>query len=146
MSIKTFIVRQAREIENGEQRTRGNQCASVFRDNDRIYSYGYHYPLLLQIENYEGRKLWVVNDRGYSNTTAKHIGHAWQVADVSAPIDTNGRTVTREDVINAMRGRIEKLRETIASKKRTNTATYRALESQHDRACEMYYKVTGVNY
>lgn len=143
-------MKQAREIENGQQRTRGNKCASVFRDGDRIYSYGYHYPLLLQVEDYTGRKLWVVNDTGYSNSTAKHIGHAWQVADVSAPLQCGQgwaqRTITRDDVINAMRGRIEKLRDEIASKKRINTSVYRMLLSQEQRATEEFYKVTGRNY
>ncbi len=145
MKTKTFILNQVREIENGEQRTRGNKCASVFRDGDRIYSYGYHYPLLLQVEDNTGRKVWVVNDMGYSNTTAKHIIWAWQVADVSAPLSNNGRTVTREDVINAIVGRIENLRETMRQK-RQGTQVYRNLEHRHNRACNDYFTLTGVNY
>jgi hypothetical protein len=45
------------------------RCSSVFADNDgNIYSYGYHYPLLFEVD---GKTF--VNDTGYSSTTGKHI-------------------------------------------------------------------------
>jgi hypothetical protein len=41
-----------------------------------VYSYGRHYPLLVNISD-----KWILNDRGYSNTTAKHISYARSYAD-----------------------------------------------------------------
>jgi hypothetical protein len=55
---------------NGQQ-TSSKTVASVFFDGKTVYSYGYHYPLLIKVNNF-----WIVNTRGYSNTTAKHISYA----------------------------------------------------------------------
>lgn len=66
MSTREFIER----CVNGYQTTR-KAVSSVLYENGVIYSYGYHYPLLIKT-----RIGWILNDRGYSNTTAKHINWA----------------------------------------------------------------------
>jgi hypothetical protein len=50
--------------------------SSIMWDGETVYSYGTHYPLLFKVAG-----VWVVNDRGYSNTTGKHISWAGQFAD-----------------------------------------------------------------
>ena len=46
-----------------------NQSISVFFEYAKIYSYGYHYLLGEFID----KETILINDKGYSNTTAKHI-------------------------------------------------------------------------
>lgn len=45
------------------------RSSNVFFEHDKIYSYGYHYLLGEFIDD----KTIVINNRGYSSTTAKHI-------------------------------------------------------------------------
>jgi len=47
-----------------------NQSRSIFFYGDKIYSYGHHYLLGQFIDE----KTIIINDRGYSRTTQKHIG------------------------------------------------------------------------
>lgn len=70
MTTREFI----KNVVSGQ--TAKRQCSSVFTDGNHIYSYGYHYPLLV---NVAGK--WILNDRGYSNTTARHIYWASDCAD-----------------------------------------------------------------
>lgn len=42
---------------------------SIFFEDDKIYSYGYHYELGRFLDD----KTILINDEGYSNTTSKHI-------------------------------------------------------------------------
>jgi hypothetical protein len=46
-------------------------CSSVTYDGEHFYSYGKHYPLLVLVGDE-----YLLNDSGYSNTTAKHISYA----------------------------------------------------------------------
>ena len=71
MTTKEFI----RRCATGEQ-SRAKEVSSVFFDGKTVYSYGYHYPLLFRAGD-----AWIVNRRGYSVTTAKHIGIASMYAD-----------------------------------------------------------------
>lgn len=60
--------------------TKMQKCSSVFRDGDNnIYSYGYHYPLLFRVNG----KV-ILNDRGYSSTTGRHIMWANQAVNYTA--------------------------------------------------------------
>jgi hypothetical protein len=52
------------------QSSRG-RSSNIFFENDKIYSYGYHYELGRFIDD----KTILINDKGYSNTTAKHISY-----------------------------------------------------------------------
>ncbi len=54
------------------QRTQNNGRTpnhSIFFEEDKIYSYGYHYELGRFLDD----KTILINDEGYSNSTAKHI-------------------------------------------------------------------------
>ncbi len=51
------------------------RCTNVFFDRETVYSYGYHYVLGRLVE-YNGATVALINDRGYSVTTAKHINQA----------------------------------------------------------------------
>ena len=53
------------------KRTRAGHTANVLFDGTHLFSYGYHYPLLVKV----GKK-WFLNDAGYSVTTGKHIRSA----------------------------------------------------------------------
>lgn len=45
------------------------RCSNVFFKNTKIYSYGHHYLLGVFIDD----NTILINDKGYSNTTSKHI-------------------------------------------------------------------------
>lgn len=75
MNNKVFIAKCARG-EINKPRTYGNL---IFNGSDVVYSYGEHYPLMVKFGD-----TWIVNDRGYSVTTSKHISLARQYADYSA--------------------------------------------------------------
>lgn len=51
---------------------------NLFFDNNgkNLYSYGHHYLLAQFIENKDLQTAVIINDSGYSNSTAKHIGIA----------------------------------------------------------------------
>ena len=51
------------------------KCTNVFFDGDKIYSYGYHYLMGEFITNKKGDLAIMINNTGYSITTAKHIAH-----------------------------------------------------------------------
>ena len=51
-----------------QEKTHGNS-QNVFYSYDMIYSYGYHYILGKFIKD----DILIINDKGYSNTTSKHI-------------------------------------------------------------------------
>lgn len=53
-------------------------CNNVFFENNRIYSYGHHYLLAEFIKNDSGNEAIMINDSGYSVTTAKHIREVTQ--------------------------------------------------------------------
>ena len=60
---------------NGEITIEKRVSSVFFNGKDTIYSYGYHYPLLMKT-----RAGWVLNDTGYSATTGKHISWARRFA------------------------------------------------------------------
>ena len=49
------------------------KAGSVFFYGDKIYSYGYHY-LLAEFHEVNGETVILINDKGYSTSTVKHIG------------------------------------------------------------------------
>ena len=55
------------------------RSANVFFDGTTCYSYGRHYTLGILVK-VKGHTVAVINDRGYSVTTAKHIGIAWDAS------------------------------------------------------------------
>jgi hypothetical protein len=52
------------------------QNRNVFFDNDSIYSYGYHYKLGLHLD----KNAMLINNKGYSITTSKHISDLIQAS------------------------------------------------------------------
>ena len=54
-----------------QRQTPQGKASSVFFYGDKIYSFGYHYLLGEFIDD----KTIVINDKGYSNTTSKHISY-----------------------------------------------------------------------
>lgn len=72
--MKKVFMNSADVIHMFAQRTQSEgRCSNVFFEYNRIYSYGRHY-LLGEFIELNGRTIIHINDKGYSNTTAKHIG------------------------------------------------------------------------
>lgn len=60
------------------QRTQSEgRSSNVFFYNEKIYSYGYHYELARFVDN-DTHPHILINNSGYSNTTAKHISEIIQ--------------------------------------------------------------------
>lgn len=51
------------------------KCSNVFFYGDKIYSYGYHYLMAEFITNKNGDFAIMINNSGYSVTTAKHVSY-----------------------------------------------------------------------
>jgi len=48
------------------------KAGSIFFDKNCIFSYGYHYVIAKYVNDINGREICLLNDSGYSVTTAKH--------------------------------------------------------------------------
>lgn len=145
MKTRDFIKRSYDRINDGKNKTA--RCASVFTEGEAVYSYGYHYPLLFVIYTPSGNRLWVCNDRGYSNTTGKHISYGAYLADVCAAMPRGerysnhyARTSAYDVVLEAVNAKKRATLETMASKKRKDTRVYRALEREAAQ-CDLYLAV-----
>lgn len=63
---------------------------NLFTDgNGTMYSYGYHYPLLFDVNG-----LKFINTIGYSQTTAKHISYARNLAQHEVHIPYNNSNIS----------------------------------------------------
>lgn len=101
MNTRDFI----ESVANGTAKKPRNgtrYVSSVMYDGERLFSYGSHYPLLFKVGTY-----WVCNDRGYSNTTAKHISHARQYADFCVHLPRNSSLTTPAQIASAARVEIK---------------------------------------
>lgn len=111
MKTKDFIG----QIVRG-QRTKPGHCSSVVFDGRNIFSYGYHYPLLV---NVAGK--WILNITGYSSTTGKHISWASLYADYQMEMkgdDTpSGLLARAEQLIDEYSAQLAKLRKGAFRKK-----------------------------
>lgn len=97
-----------------------------------IYSYGSHYPLLFKI----GGK-WILNDRGYSATTSKHISWASAFADYVVSLKDGGGSygyrgveAIAENVLISSKEEISGLNVELDSLKRHGTQREAALFSR----------------
>ena len=92
--------------------------SSVGWDGEHVYSYGYHYPLLIQIKTERG-PVWILNDSGYSSTTGRHIHWARDYADysVSVPRGASGSVKMAAGMIEAAEMDIKDQEETIKAAK-----------------------------
>lgn len=134
MKTSDFIAEQMQRIENGDTLKKGRKwCSSVVADDNVIYSYGDHYPLLWQVVTPTGQKLWVCNTRGYSNTTGKHISWSSWRADVQAEIESNRYSgispdISFKGVVAVITQKKQSIETEMATKKRHDTQVYRVLE------------------
>lgn len=75
MTSREFI---AKNIGKRQNHWGLKYCSSVAVNEDGVvYSYGTHYPLATILLTNDGQPIGVVNNSGYSVTTAKHIGWAY---------------------------------------------------------------------
>jgi len=120
---------------NGQ--TRRDRCSSVFKDNDNnLYSYGYHYPLLFTIGDKQIR-----NVSGYSNSTAKHINWTRDInaIDVEVPYDFRLNNWLDDEVqiaklVKGQQEYIDTAKQQMDAMKRKDTQVYKSLEYDYDRA------------
>jgi len=90
-----------------------NQSGSIFFEGTKIYSYGYHYLLGEFID----KDTILINDKGYSVTTSKHI---YSLVDATRQYKRFNVTETNLDLVHA------EIKETLIKipKARTNKAVY----------------------
>lgn len=72
------------------------RSGNVFFKDDIIYSYGYHYELAKFFNGKNNEIAILINDRGYSNTTSKHISYITQATRHYKQFfvtETNGKDV-----------------------------------------------------
>jgi hypothetical protein len=50
-----------------------NSGRSFFFNRETIYSYGHHFPIAKHVQDQDGKDYVLFTERGYSNTTSKHI-------------------------------------------------------------------------
>lgn len=81
---------------------------SVYYDGETVYSYGYHYPLLVK----HGQN-WLINDTGYSITTAKHINWAYGATDYKAlPVYSREKHI--QNIVKDTQNHVKELRAQLA--------------------------------
>lgn len=128
MKTSEFIAKCAR----GEQ-TREKSVASVWFNGKHLFSYGSHYPLLIKVGN-----AWIVNQTGYSNITAKHIGWAGMFADYKIEIPNDKASAYRglaDDVRELKDVALKNLtdaKDQLSSLKRQNTKKADAIRTRID--------------
>ena len=97
------------------------RTGNVFFNNDNIYSYGYHYKLA---EHIKGGAI-LINDRGYSVTTSKHIS---AMADASRHLTRFYLTdVILSDAVSFVRSNVTKLPRARQSKLRLISSVLRKI-------------------
>lgn len=139
MTTRDFIKQTYNTTADRERR-----CSSVFTDYDgNVYSYGYHYPLVFNVDGIN-----VVNTRGYSNTTAKHISWAWSAIDydgvgVELPHGVRPSEVTREKLYYWLSKERQSVVDEMNSKKRKDTQVYQSLKAQAERLQDKMTEVQG---
>ncbi len=120
------------------------EASNVLYDGEHVYSYGRHYPLLVRLETADGIR-WILNDRGYSSSTGRHISHARRYADGAVHLPRIGgfdRTpTTPEAIYNATEAETAELYEHIRATRekiaahptRRNTVYTRSIEQAEKR-------------
>lgn len=99
---------------------------SLFTDgNGTMYSYGYHYPLLFDVNG-----LKFINTMGYSNTTAKHISHARNLAQYEVHIPYNNSDISPLAIQRALVNERAYILEQIEAIKRKNTKKEATLQQR----------------
>lgn len=123
--------------------TKKTSHGNLFTDSKgNIYSYGGHYPLLFTASDNDS--LAFVNTTGYSNSTSKHIGHAFAATNYTAiPVELNGARLplTLDDITIRLGVMVVEIKSEMDKKVRKDTKVYSYLQSRFDRALENYNKV-----
>jgi hypothetical protein len=77
--MKKVFTTSSQVIHLFAQRTQSEgRSSNCYFEGDNLYSYGRHYLLAEFITNKSGELAVMINDRGYSVTTSKHISEARQ--------------------------------------------------------------------
>jgi hypothetical protein len=129
MTNEIFIERAYTSIN--EKGNFSGKHQNLFSEGEAIYSYGYHYPLLFRVTRLDGKKFWIRNTRGYSNTTSKHINHAWFSGVVD--VELQGSSKDFDNAVNSLRKQKQDLEETMDGKKRKDTKLYIGLQGELER-------------
>lgn len=75
------------------------RAGNVFFEGNIIYSYGYHYELARFFQNANNETAILINDRGYSVSTSKHIGCITSATSHYTQFfvtETNGKDILKE--------------------------------------------------
>ena len=114
------------------------ECFNVLYDGEHVYSYGGHYPLLIQLETENGPR-WILNDRGYSSSTGRHISHARGLEDAAVQMPRGGSTYAEDikaaaaaEIVEQL-AHIEACREKIAKRPHHARVYEQSIERTEDR-------------
>ncbi len=132
---KTYNTTNERWGRHGYERW----CSSVLTDKDgNVYSYGYHYPLLFNIEGLD-----FLNVTGYSNTTARHIHWARYATHNPIEVELRGARLplTLDDIEAKLGARVVELKQQMDAKKRKDTQVYASLQYEFDKVLSNYNRV-----
>jgi hypothetical protein len=99
--ISTIAHLWANQLQE-EARNSGN----FYFNGKTIYSYGGHFPIAKHIEK-DGERAVLFTTRGYSNTTARHIGVVRQAANHLNVIKCYNPTATHEENFNSWKTEAE---------------------------------------
>lgn len=133
MTNKQFIDKMVTE-----RPSQTKQHGSILCDRGNLYSYGYHYPLLVEVNGYR-----FLNDSGYSHSTSKHIGLASGWADYRCHFKSSGRGYSelKEDIIEQVNEDIKDLQSQIMQIKRQNTQKEQNLKYRLNQLLEAQNKL-----
>jgi hypothetical protein len=123
----------------GLKPSKDKTCSSVIQGTDgNFYSYGYHYPLLVELNGY-----WIRNIEGYSSSTAKHISWAGRYSgfDVNLGYAKDCNDIG-EKVINALENEKEYLKEKLGKLNKRAFAQKRDSEERLDEVEKALYYLT----
>lgn len=97
-----------------ESARQGGSRTRSFFEGTSCYSYGHHYRVGY-ITTYKGTQIAVINTRGYSPTTSKHIGEARNAVTGLMPYVEGTSTDVRECLVEMQDALIDRLMSTVNS-------------------------------
>ncbi len=118
-----------------QQEQHEGHCGNVYFEGTSVYSYSRHYLLGEFVKNKKGVSGVIIDDRGYSNTTAKHIGIAWSAVS-HVPFRFSRQDTDPVSVKNFLESQMEKLRN--ARKPELYVSAANAKFERHVAWCEWW--------